>query len=92
MGHDEILNRKGEMGRYQPTDGGQHDPKKDVANDCRRDGSGCRCLGRLRRSHSAIFADDDDDEGQGSLIKLLDALKINLQQGLTASEQQGQPI
>ena len=42
--------------------------------------------------HSAIFADDDDDEGQEKLIKLLDASKINLQQGLTASEQQGQPI
>ena len=26
------------MGRYQPTEGGRHDPKKDVANDCRRVG------------------------------------------------------
>jgi len=42
--------------------------------------------------HNAIFADDDDDEGQEKLIKLLDASKINLQQGLAASEQQGQPI
>jgi uncharacterized membrane protein YkoI len=41
---------------------------------------------------NAIFADDDDDEGQGKLIKLLDASKINLQQGLAASEQHGQPI
>jgi hypothetical protein len=40
---------------------------------------------------NAIFA-DDDDEGQGALIKLLDAAKINLQQGLAASEQAGQPI
>jgi uncharacterized membrane protein YkoI len=42
--------------------------------------------------HNAIFADDDDDEGQGKLIRLLDAAKIKLQQGLAASEQQGQPI
>ncbi len=41
---------------------------------------------------NAIFADDDDDEGQEKLIKLLDASKIILQQGLTVSEQQGQPI
>jgi uncharacterized membrane protein YkoI len=40
---------------------------------------------------NAIFA-EDDDEGQGALIKLLDAAKINLQQGLAASEQTGQPI
>ncbi len=42
--------------------------------------------------HNAIFADDDDDEGQETLIRLLHASKINLQQGLAASEQQGQPI
>ncbi len=42
--------------------------------------------------HNAIFADDDDDEGQEALIKLLDTAKINLQQGLAASEPQGQPI
>ena len=42
---------------------------------------------------NAIFANgDDDDEGQEALIKLLDPSKINLQQGLAASEQQGQPI
>ena len=42
--------------------------------------------------HNAIFADDDDDEGQEKLIKLLGASNINLQQGLAASEQQGQSI
>src|SRR5258705_12681668 len=42
--------------------------------------------------HNAIFADDDDDEGREGLIKLMDASKVNLQQGLAASEQQGQPI
>ncbi|UPK37157.1 PepSY domain-containing protein [Bradyrhizobium sp. 186] len=42
-------------------------------------------------NHSAILA-DDDDEGQEALIKLLDPAKINLQQGLAASEQGGQPI
>lgn len=42
--------------------------------------------------HNAIFAGDDDDKGQEKLIKLLDTSKINLQQGLAASEQQGQPI
>src|SRR5712672_2069860 len=41
---------------------------------------------------NAIFADDDDDEGQEKLIKLLDTAKINLQQGLAASQQQGKPI
>lgn len=40
--------------------------------------------------HDAIFADDDDDKK--ALIKLLATSKINLQQGLAASEQQGQPI
>lgn len=42
--------------------------------------------------YNAVFADDDEDESQEALIKLLDASKINLQQGLAASEQQGQPI
>jgi len=42
--------------------------------------------------HNAIFANDDDDEGQEALIKLMGASKINLQQGLAASEQQGRPI
>ena len=42
--------------------------------------------------HSVIFAGDDDDEGQGALIKMLGDAKISLQQGLVASEQQGQPI
>jgi len=42
--------------------------------------------------HNAIFAGDDDDKGQEALIKLLGTSKINLQQGLAASEQQGQPI
>jgi hypothetical protein len=41
--------------------------------------------------HNAIFADDENDS-QEALIKVLDAAKINLQQGLAASEQQGQPI
>src|SRR3984893_17896728 len=40
--------------------------------------------------HNAIFAADDDDKK--ALIKLLGTSKINLQQGLAASEQQGQPI
>ena len=43
-------------------------------------------------NHNAIFADNDEDESQEALIKLLDASKINLQQGLAASEAQGQPI
>jgi hypothetical protein len=42
--------------------------------------------------HNAIFADDDDDEGREGLIKLLDTSKVNLQQGLAAGEQRGQPI
>jgi hypothetical protein len=39
-----------------------------------------------------VFAGDDDDEGQEALVKKLGDAKINLQQGLAASEQQGQPI
>jgi uncharacterized membrane protein YkoI len=40
-----------------------------------------------------IFASgDDDDEGQEALAKKLGDARINLQQGLAASEQQGQPI
>jgi len=39
---------------------------------------------------SAVFA--NDDEGQKALIKLMDAAKIDLQRGLTASEQSGVPI
>ncbi len=42
--------------------------------------------------HNAIFADDDEDESQEALLKLLDASQIDLQQGLAAGEQQGQPI
>src|SRR3981189_2767140 len=42
--------------------------------------------------HNAIFASDDDDEGQEALIKKLGDAKISLQQGLAASEQAGQPI
>jgi len=39
---------------------------------------------------NTIFAEDDDDKE--ALIKLLGTSKINLQQGLAASEAQGQPI
>jgi hypothetical protein len=42
--------------------------------------------------HNTFFADNDDDEGREGLIKLLDTSKVNLQQGLAASEQQSQPI
>ncbi|UWU76519.1 hypothetical protein N2603_42770 [Bradyrhizobium huanghuaihaiense] len=42
--------------------------------------------------HNATFADDDDDEGQERLIKLLTTAKIDLQQGLAVGEQEGQPI
>jgi hypothetical protein len=41
--------------------------------------------------HNA-FSADDEDASQEALIKLLDTAKINLQQGLAASEQQGKPI
>jgi hypothetical protein len=41
--------------------------------------------------HNAILA-DDEDEAQEALIKTMGAAKISLQQGLEASEQQGQPI
>ncbi len=42
--------------------------------------------------NNSIFADDDEDEGNEALIKRLGAAKVTLQQGLTASEQEGQPI
>ena len=41
--------------------------------------------------HNAIFA-GDDDESQEALIKTLGDAKINLQQGLAAAAQEGQPI
>src|SRR3989442_775164 len=36
--------------------------------------------------------DDDEDEGQGALIRALRFAKVSLQEGLTASQQEGQPI
>lgn len=43
--------------------------------------------------HNAILAEDDDeDKSNEVLIKKLGAAKTNLHQGLTASEQEGQPI
>jgi hypothetical protein len=41
--------------------------------------------------HFAVLADDDDDDA-GTLASALSAAKISLQQGLTASEREGQPI
>jgi hypothetical protein len=42
--------------------------------------------------HNAIFAEDDDDESPGALTEALGAARVTLQQGLTASEQEGRPI
>src|SRR5438876_1712163 len=44
--------------------------------------------------HYGILRDDDDDEdeGQGALIRALRFAKVSLQQGLTASQLEGQPI
>jgi hypothetical protein len=45
--------------------------------------------------HYAIWNDDDDDDddgGRDALVRALPFAKITLQQGLIASEQQGQPI
>ena len=45
--------------------------------------------------HFAVLRDDDDDdddEGQEALSKVIRFTKVNLQQGLTAGEQEGQPI
>jgi hypothetical protein len=39
-----------------------------------------------------VILANDDDEGQEALINRLGDAKINLQQGLTAGEQAGQPI
>jgi len=47
-------------------------------------------------SHYAVFKDDDDDDdeggGQEALNRALRYTKINLQEGLAASEEVGQPI
>jgi hypothetical protein len=40
---------------------------------------------------NAIFA-EDDDESPGALTEALGAARVTLQQGLTASEQEGRPI
>ena len=42
--------------------------------------------------YSGVLRDDDDDENQGVSIKQLNAVKVSLQDGLTAAEPQGQPI
>src|SRR5947209_18161609 len=44
--------------------------------------------------HYGVLGDDDDDEdeGQGALIRAMRFAKVSLQQGLTASQQEGQPI
>ncbi len=45
--------------------------------------------------HYGILKDDDDDdedEGRGALVRVLRFAKVSLQQGLAASEQEGQPI
>jgi hypothetical protein len=42
--------------------------------------------------YNGVLRDDDDDENQNASIKQLNAVKVSLQQGLTASEQEGQPI
>jgi hypothetical protein len=44
--------------------------------------------------HYGVLRDDDDDEdeAQGALIRALRFAKVSLQQGLTASQQEGQPI
>ncbi len=39
-----------------------------------------------------IWAEDDEDENQDALVKAFGRAKVGLQQGLTASEQEGQPI
>jgi hypothetical protein len=41
---------------------------------------------------NSAFSADNEDASQEALIKLLDTAKIDLQQGLAASEQQGKPI
>jgi hypothetical protein len=46
-------------------------------------------------SHYGILDDDDDDDdegGRGAVIRGLRFTKVSLQQGLTASELEGQPI
>src|SRR5438128_5098865 len=44
--------------------------------------------------HYAILKDDDDDDDQDrdAVVRSLRFAKVSLQQGLTASEQEGQPI
>src|SRR5262249_2952597 len=46
--------------------------------------------------HYAIFNDDDDDDdddqGRDAVVRALRFAKVSLQQGLAASEQEGQPI
>src|SRR5712672_2191805 len=79
------------MGRYQPTMEVNMTRRKMLLMTAGATVIGVAALIGFA-DHNAIFADDDEDESQEALIKLLDASKINLQQGLAASEQQGQPI
>ena len=73
------------MGRHQPTDG-----RKLLLITASATALGLATLIGFG-AHNAIFA-DDEDEAQEALIKTMGNAKISLQQGLEASEQQGQPI
>src|SRR5258708_21749207 len=89
VGHDEILNREGEMGRYHPPMEVNMSRRKILLMNAVVTVLGLAALIGFA-DQNAIFAAEDDDKK--ALVKLLGASKINLQQGLAASEQQGQPM
>src|SRR5260370_20322769 len=54
---------------------------------------GVAALAGLADHYGVLREDDDDeDEGQGALIRALRFAKVSLQEGLTASQLEGQPI
>jgi len=47
----------------------------------------------VARQYATLDDDDDDEgEGRGALVRAIRFAKVNLQQALTVSEQEGQPI
>jgi hypothetical protein len=90
LGNGQIAKQRRHWGDTLRRDGGQHDSKTD-------DGDGsCRYNdwfdGLVGFAGNEAFAADTEDVSQEALIKRLDPAKINLQQALAASEQEGQPI
>jgi hypothetical protein len=91
LGHGQILNQKAKWGDINPPMEDNMTRRKMLLMTAGATVLGLAALVGLA-DHNAIFAGDDEKEGQEALIKTLGAAKISLQQGLAASAQEGRPI